>query len=261
MHPAGCERAFGAVQGAVDARSFDDPLRRARVVGYPGREAPKLAAVTDEDPLGQLAAMRRSYAAAGIDAPDLAPTWLGQFGRWFADALAAPLIEPNAMVVATASPDGRPSARTVLLKGVDERGFVFYTNLDSRKGREARANRFAAIVFPWHEMGRQVLVNGPVEEVSAEESDAYFATRPRDARLGAHASPQSQVIASRDELDRALEELTARYPNDVPRPANWGGLRVIPDTVEFWQGRLHRLHDRLRYRREAGGWVVERLAP
>jgi len=217
--------------------------------------------VTDDDPLGQLAAMRRSYAAAGLEEADLAPTWLGQFGRWFADAVAAPLIEPNAMVVATATPDARPSARTVLLKGVDERGFAFYTNLDSRKGREARANPHAAIVFPWHEMGRQVLVNGPVEAVSAEESDAYFATRPRDARLGAHASPQSQVIASRDALDDALEELAARYPADVPRPDNWGGLRVVPVTVEFWQGRMHRLHDRLRYRREAGGWVVERLAP
>jgi pyridoxamine 5'-phosphate oxidase len=233
----------------------------ACVVGYPRREAPKLAAVTDEDPLAQLAAMRRSYAAAGLEEADLAPTWLGQFGRWFADAVAAPLIEPNAMVLATAAPDGRPSARTVLLKGVDDRGFVFYTNHDSRKGREARANPYAAIVFPWHDMSRQVLVNGPVQELSAEDSDAYFATRPRDARLGAHASPQSQVIASREELERALEALSARYPDDVPRPENWGGLRVVPDTVEFWQGRLHRLHDRLRYRREADGWVVERLAP
>jgi pyridoxamine 5'-phosphate oxidase len=217
--------------------------------------------VTVDDPLGQLAAMRRTYATAGLEEADLAPTWLQQFERWFADAVAAPLIEPNAMVVATAASDGRPSARTVLLKGVDDRGFVFYTNLDSRKGREARANPHAAIVFPWHDMGRQVLVNGAVEEASAEESDAYFATRPRDAQLGAHASPQSRVIASRDELDRALEEVSARYVDDVPRPENWGGLRVVPDTVEFWQGRLHRLHDRLRYRRERDGWVVERLAP
>jgi pyridoxamine 5'-phosphate oxidase len=217
--------------------------------------------VTVDDPLGQLAAMRRTYATAGLEEADLAPTWLQQFERWFADAVAAPLIEPNAMVVATAASEGRPSARTVLLKGVDDRGFVFYTNLYSRKGREARANPHAAIVFPWHDMGRQVLVNGAVEEASAEESDAYFATRPRDAQLGAHASPQSRVIASRDELDRALEEVSARYVDDVPRPENWGGLRVVPDTVEFWQGRLHRLHDRLRYRREADGWVVERLAP
>jgi pyridoxamine 5'-phosphate oxidase len=205
--------------------------------------------------------MRRSYAAAGLEEADLAPTWLAQFGRWFADAVAAPLIEPNAMVVATATPDGRPSARTVLLKGVDERGFVFYTNLDSRKGREARANPWAAIVFPWHEMGRQVIVDGAVRELSDAESDAYFATRPRDARLGALASPQSQVIASRAELDAAHAELAARYPDEVPRPERWGGLRVEPETVEFWQGRSHRLHDRLRYRRGADGWAVERLAP
>jgi pyridoxamine 5'-phosphate oxidase len=215
-----------------------------------------------EDPLAQLAAMRRSYAAAGLDEADLAPTWLEQFQRWFADAVAAPLIEPNAMVVATATPDARPSARTVLLKAVDERGFVFYTNLESRKGREALANPRAAIVFPWHEMGRQVIVDGGVEEVSGAESDAYFATRPRDARLAAVASPQSQVIASREELDAAHAELAARYPDeDVPRPEHWGGLRVVPETVEFWQGRQHRLHDRLRYRRDGGPWAVERLAP
>ena len=213
------------------------------------------------DAAARLAAMRRSYAAAGLDEADLAPTWLEQFQRWFAAAEAAPLVEPNAMVLATAGADGRPSARTVLLKGVDERGFVLYTNLDSHKGRDARANPWAAIVFPWHEIGRQVIVGGPVEPVSADESDAYFATRPRDARLGALASPQSQVLGSRAELDRAHAELAARYPEEVPRPERWGGLRVVPDTVEFWQGREHRLHDRLRFRRAGGAWVVERLAP
>jgi pyridoxamine 5'-phosphate oxidase len=213
------------------------------------------------DQAARLAAMRRSYAAAGLDEADLAPTWLAQFERWLADAEAAPLIEPNAMVVATADAEARPSARTVLLKGVDERGFVFYTNLESRKGRDVRANPWAAIVFPWHEIGRQVNVSGPVERVSGAESDAYFATRPRDARLGALASPQSRVIASRRELERAHAELAERYPEEIPRPEHWGGLRVVPDAVEFWQGREHRLHDRLRFRREGEAWVVERLAP
>jgi pyridoxamine 5'-phosphate oxidase len=209
----------------------------------------------------RLAAMRRSYAAAGLDEANLAPTWLAQFEGWLADAEAAPLVEPNAMVVATAGADGRPSARTVLLKAVDERGFVFYTNLDSRKGRDVRANPWAAIVFPWHEIGRQVIVSGAVVPVDPAESDAYFATRPRDARLGALASPQSQVLATREELDRAHAELSERYPDEVPRPEHWGGLRVVADAVEFWQGREHRLHDRLRFRREGEAWVVERLAP
>ena len=157
--------------------------------------------------------------------------------------------------------DGRPGARTVLLKGVDDRGFVFYTNLDSRKGREARANPSAAIVFPWHDMGRQVRAEGEIAEVDAAQSDAYFASRPRGAQLGAWASPQSEVVAGRAELEAAYAELEARYPGAVPRPPHWGGLRVCPESVEFWQGRPSRLHDRLRYRREPDRWVVERLAP
>ncbi|MCW3063865.1 MAG: pdxH [Solirubrobacterales bacterium] len=218
---------------------------------------------TPTDPVARLAAMRRSYAAAGLEEADLAPTWLEQFERWFEDAVAAPLVEANAMVLATADPRGRPSARTVLLKGVDEGGFAFYTNRESRKGRESAENPWAAIVFPWYEMGRQVIVDGSVEQLTDAESDAYFASRPRDARLGAVASPQSHVIASREELDRAHAELAARYPEgtDVPRPPHWGGLRVVPETVEFWQGRRSRLHDRLRYRRERDAWVLERLAP
>jgi pyridoxamine 5'-phosphate oxidase len=208
--------------------------------------------------------MRGLYAARTLDEADLAPDWLAQFERWLDEAIAAPLPEPNAMILATAGADGRPSARAVLLKVVDERGFVLYTNLESRKGREAAANPHAALVFPWTQLHRQVTVTGDVEPVPDEEADAYFASRPRGSRLGAAASPQSRVIASRAVLDDARAELETRYPEgaEVPRPAHWGGLRVVPDAVEFWQGRPDRLHDRLRYRRtDDGAWVVERLAP
>lgn len=181
-----------------------------------------------------------------------------QFERWFADARAHVPHEPTAMVFATADADGQPSARTVLLKGYDERGFVLYTNLTSRKGREALANPKASLVFPWYEIERQVVVVGRVEQVSSEESDAYFATRPRDSQLGAHASPQSTVIPDRATIETAFAEVDQRYPHDVPRPAHWGGLRVVPATVEFWHGRPHRLHDRWRYRDDGS---VERLAP
>jgi pyridoxamine 5'-phosphate oxidase len=212
----------------------------------------------------QLAEMRRSYALAGLDEADLAPTWLEQLRRWVTDAVAAGLIEPNAMVLATATPDGVPSARTVLLKGLDERGLTFFTNYDSRKGGELEANPRAAAVLPWLELQRQVIVSGDVSPVTGAESDAYFATRPHGSRLSAAVSPQSAVIGSRAELERARDELLARHPEgaDVPRPPRWGGLRLAPDAVEFWQGRPDRLHDRLRYRREpSGDWVVERLAP
>jgi pyridoxamine 5'-phosphate oxidase len=208
--------------------------------------------------------MRGRYAAHTLDESDLAPEWLAQFERWLDDAIKAPLPEPNAMVLATAGADCRPSARTVLLKLVDARGFVLYTNLESRKGRDAQANPAAALVFPWTQLHRQVVVTGSIEHVGDEEADAYFASRPHGSRLGAIASPQSRVIPSRKVLDEARAELERRYPegSDVPRPEHWGGLRVVPDTVEFWQGRPDRLHDRLRYRREPDGtWVVERLAP
>jgi pyridoxamine 5'-phosphate oxidase len=212
----------------------------------------------------QLAEMRRSYAIGGLDEADLAPTWLEQLRHWLTDAVAAQLLEPNAMVLATATPDGAPSARTVLLKGLDEDGLTFFTNRDSRKGRELDANPRAALVLPWYELQRQVLVTGEVSPVADEESDAYFASRPHGSRISAAVSPQSAVIGSRGELERAAEELAARFPegSEVPRPPRWGGLRVAPETVEFWQGRSDRLHDRLRYRREpSGAWVVERLAP
>jgi pyridoxamine 5'-phosphate oxidase len=207
--------------------------------------------------------MRRSYEDGGLDEAGLAGDWLAQFGAWFADASAAGLSEPNAMVLATVSADGRPSARTVLLKGVDMRGFVLYTNLDSRKGGELLANPHVSLVFLWHPLGRQVVVTGDAEAIGAEESDAYFSTRPYGSQIGAAASPQSQIIAGRAELERARDELVARHPEGtpVPRPAHWGGVRVAPDAVEFWQGRLDRLHDRLRFRREGDAWVVERLAP
>jgi len=195
---------------------------------------------------------------------DLAATWLEQFERWRAEALAADLAEPEAMVLATADADGRPSARSVLLKGLDERGFEFFTGLDSRKGQEIAANPRAALAFPWYELRRQVLATGAVELVAFERSEQYFATRPYGSRISALASRQSSVIGDRAELEAARAELERRYPPDqpVPRPERWGGLRLAPDSVEFWQGRADRLHDRLRFRRQAGGeWVVERLSP
>jgi pyridoxamine 5'-phosphate oxidase len=215
-----------------------------------------------------LGAMRRDYGdrSAELSESDLADDWLTQFERWFADVVAAGLPEPNAMVLATATPDGQPSARTVLLKQLDVQGFVFVTNYTSRKGAELAANARASLVFPWFPITRQVVVCGDVSRVAREESAAYFATRPRDSRIGAWASPQSQVIASRAALDDAERAITERFADaeDIPVPPHWGGFRVRPETVEFWQGRQGRLHDRLRYRRLAPAgdeWIVERLGP
>lgn len=210
-----------------------------------------------------LADMRRSYELGGLSEDELAPTWLAQFQRWLADAVAAGLTEPNAMTFATADTAGAPSARTVLLKAVDERGFVLYTNFGSRKGSQASTNPRAALTFPWIELQRQVCVTGRVERVADEEADAYFASRPRGSQLGAHASPQSQVVASRAVLEAHEAALLAQYPEGtpVPRPPHWGGLRIVPDGVEFWQGRPNRLHDRLLYEREGDIWSIGRLAP
>jgi pyridoxamine 5'-phosphate oxidase len=214
------------------------------------------------DAFAHLAAMRREYAAAGLSEADLAADWLGQLRAWLRAAVEVGLPEANAMVVATADAQGRPSARTVLLKGLDERGLVFFTNYRSRKGQEAQANPYDSAVFPWHPMDRQLVVVGAVERVDRAESEAYFATRPRIAQLGAWASPQSQVLADRADLDERYAQAQRRFPDLVPVPEHWGGLRLVPSTVEFWQGREGRLHDRLRYRRTDGDeWVVERLAP
>jgi pyridoxamine 5'-phosphate oxidase len=210
--------------------------------------------------------MREAYARDGLDEASVSVDPLQQFARWMQDAVDAGLPEPNAMVVATATRDGVPSARTVLLKGVDERGFAFFTNIGSRKGAELAVNPEAALVFPWHAIARQVRVSGPVSAVDSGEAAAYFASRPHESRLGAWASPQSQVIADRAELDARLAEATRRWPAgaDVPKPVFWGGYRVLPEEVEFWAGREGRLHDRLRYRRDPADpstWLLERLAP
>jgi pyridoxamine 5'-phosphate oxidase len=210
-----------------------------------------------------VAAMRRSYTLSGLTEADLAADWVTQLGSWMADAVAADLVEPNAMTLATASQDGRPSARTVLLKGYDSRGFTLFTNYGSRKGGELAANPYASLVIPWVPLQRQVIACGAVVRVDESESAAYFHSRPRGSQLGASASPQSRVIAGRDELERAVADLADRYPEgtEIPLPPYWGGFRVVPETVEFWQGRPDRLHDRLRYRRDGDRWVIERLAP
>jgi len=194
---------------------------------------------------------------------DLDPDPISQFSKWMGEVRDAELVEPTAMTLATSTKDGRPSARTVLLKGVDDRGFVFFTNYESRKGRELTENPHAALVFWWGALERQVCVTGSVARVSAAESDAYFNSRPAQSRIGALASRQSSVLASREDLDRRVAELTGQYKfGGIPRPAYWGGFRLTPETIEFWQGRANRLHDRLRYNRQRdGNWTVDRLSP
>lgn len=214
-----------------------------------------------------LARLRREYADRGIEVTDFTADPIEQFGRWFAELdNAVPKsdtswFEPNATVLSTADADGRPSARTVLLKRFGPEGFTVFTNYRSRKGREVAANPAACLLFPWAPLARQVIVSGEMERVPAAESDAYFSTRPRGAQIGAWASDQSRTIPDRDWLDERFERFERDFPGEVPRPPHWGGLLLVPQTVEFWQGRASRLHDRLRYVREGGKWRLERLSP
>ena len=207
--------------------------------------------------------LRKEYMQRGLDEGDPDADPIRQFQAWFDAARAASPYEPNAMALATVGADGRPSVRMVLLKGLDERGFVFYTNYESRKGSELEDTPWAALDFFWPAMERQVRVEGRVERASAEESDAYFHSRPVGSQLGAIASRQSEIITGRELLEQRAAELSARYQGqEIPRPEYWGGYRVVPDFIEFWQGRANRLHDRLRYRLSAdGSWRIERLSP
>jgi pyridoxamine 5'-phosphate oxidase len=215
-------------------------------------------------PKDRLADLRAEYTRAALDVGDVLASPFGQFARWFDEAVAADVPEPSAMTLATVAADGRPAARIVLLKGVDPAGFVFYTNYASRKGRELAECAHAALLFFWAELERQVRIEGVVARVDAAESDAYFASRPRLSRIGAWASPQSEMIADRAWLEASFARFAARHPDpgeDVPRPPHWGGYRVAPDALEFWQGRASRLHDRIAYLRDGQGWRIVRLAP
>jgi pyridoxamine 5'-phosphate oxidase len=205
--------------------------------------------------------LRREYALGGLVEDDLTPDPFAMFQRWYHDAVTAAMFEPNAMVVASVSGDGRPSARLVLLKGFSPAGWVFFTNLGSRKGDELLANPHCALLFPWHPLERQVRVDGTAVVLGRDEVEMYFEARPRGSQLGAHASHQSREVASRQELDDAWAAADAAYPDDVPAPDEWGGFRVEPDAVEFWQGRPGRMHDRLVYRRDGDAWSTHRLAP
>ena len=210
-----------------------------------------------------IAALRREYSQAGLREEDLAPDPFRQFQKWFEEALAAEIVEPNAMVLATVDRTGQPSTRVVLLKAVGERGFSFFTNYESRKARELAGNPRASLTFPWLALERQVCVIGTVSKLPRSEAETYFKLRPRGSRLGAWASVQSQVISGRAVLEAKMAELEARYPDEeIPLPPNWGGYVLAPQELEFWQGRPSRLHDRLRYERQPdGSWKIDRLSP
>ena len=209
-----------------------------------------------------LAELRKEYTRSGLNESEVAPGPIEQFRVWFEEALNAGLHEPNAMTLATATPDGKPSARVVLLKGYDERGFTFYTNYEGRKARELEANPNCTLAFYWGELERQVRVEGRATRVPAEESDAYFASRPRGSQIGAWTSEQSRTVEGRERLEERLQKLEAEYEGrEIPRPPFWGGYRVEPESIEFWQGRENRLHDRLLYTRRGGEWEIQRLQP
>jgi pyridoxamine 5'-phosphate oxidase len=210
-----------------------------------------------------LAELRKNYSLGSLDIADANRDPFRQFDTWFQQAVDAKLPEPNTMTLATVDSRGRPSARIVLIKGVDERGFVFFTNYESRKGRELAGNPYASLLFYWIELERQVRIEGRIVQTSAAESDAYFASRPLGSRIGAWASNQSQVIESRSQLETREREISLQYGEQVPRPPHWGGYRLVPEAIEFWQGRPSRLHDRLLYTRssENGDWQISRLSP
>jgi len=208
-----------------------------------------------------IADLRQEYMRAGLSEADANPDPVSQFERWFEDALRARLPLPNAMTLATTAASGAPSARVVLLKGIDRGGFVFYTNFGSRKARELDAGAGACLVFLWSELERQVRIEGAAERVADADADDYYASRPLGARLSAWASPQSDRVASRKILEKSMQEARSRHGEQPPRPPHWGGYRVIPAEMEFWQGRADRLHDRLLYRHSGRGWTIERLAP
>jgi pyridoxamine 5'-phosphate oxidase len=219
--------------------------------------------MSQDSPLAsQIAAMRRDYMQRGLDEKDLDPDPFRQFARWFQEALESKIVaEPNAMVLSTVSPEGQPRGRYVLLKGFAANGFVFFTNQQSAKGRDLAANSCAALTFGWIEQERQVCIEGTVIPTPRTAVEAYFKTRPRGSRLGAWASAQSTVVPNRDALLARLADAETRFPDDVPPPPEWGGYCLQPERIEFWQGRTNRLHDRLRYRKEGTGWIIERLAP
>ena len=208
-----------------------------------------------------IAQLRNEYTRAALDEANVLPDPYAQFSRWLTEAIQAKLPEPTAMTLATADAQGRPAARIVLLKGVDGEAFSFYTNYDSRKGHDLDANPHASLLFYWAELERQVRVEGKVERVPDAESDAYYLSRPLGSRIGAWASPQSRVMNSREWLEARVQQMTVQHGDNPPRPPHWGGYRVVPEVLEFWQGRRSRLHDRIRYRRDGGAWIRERLAP